>query len=283
MKRFYLGRSLIALLMLALCLLTPQALLAKDISPASHVVINAVQYNHVIWNGIPISFTVPVGQERILKFPSSVDFHNSNPKLTRREISIQNNHGFLYITAKRAFAPIRIAVTLNATGQVILMDLSAKPNVSDLPVSVVMAATPTTIANGPVAKPQLINYVTLMRYALQHLYAPSRLVQEKPAISRTPMYTHKSVNLFRNSHVVAMPLMSWHGGNFYVTAILLKNPWHERIRLDPRTVYGQWLAASFYPTNYVTPSGSVHDRTTLLLISDRPFHSALNVLRGYRG
>tara|TARA_B100001996_G_scaffold354626_1_gene316686 strand:- start:726 stop:1556 length:831 start_codon:yes stop_codon:yes gene_type:complete len=273
----------IALLSGALCSLAPLPLLAQDVSPALHVVSNAVQYNHVIWNGIPISFTVPVGQERILKFPSAVDFHNSNPKLTRHEISIQNNHGFLYITAKRAFSPIRIAVTLNATGQVILLDLSAKPNVSDLPVSVVMAASPATPANGKAVKPQLVNYVTLMRYALQHLYAPRRLIQANPAIPRTPMYTHKSVNLFRNSEVIAMPLMSWHGGNFYVTAVLLKNPWHDRRRLDPRNIYGQWLAASFYPTNDVMPSGSVHDRTMMLLISDRPFHSALTALRGYRG
>ena len=83
--------------LLLLCLLLPfDVAFATDVDPVSNVEVNTLHYDHAVWNGIPIRFIVPVGQERILKFPSSVTLHNNNPNLTTDKVSIQNNNGFLY-------------------------------------------------------------------------------------------------------------------------------------------------------------------------------------------
>lgn len=264
-------------------LTTTCAFATQDTTPASQMVATQPHYDHAVWNGMPISFVVPVGQERVLRFPGRVVLHNRNPALTTSKVRILNNDGFLYIKAKQAFAPIRIPIELEKSSKVILVDLSAQPNTVDTPVSVVVPGAPTKQASThPKKPPQIITYVTMMRYAIQHLYAPERLLKVSNVIHRTPMYTSRSVNLFNNNDVMAMPLISWRGGNLYVTAVLLKNTWHQRLVLDPRNLNGNWLAASFYPTNFVTPMGSAHDRTTLFVLSDRPFNAALSQVRGYR-
>lgn len=249
------------------------------LSYSNNIIMNNINYDHVVWNGIPISFVVPVGKERILKFPSSVTLENTNVKLTRDKVSILNNAGFLYISAKKKFANIRISVVIKTTGKVVLIDLSAKAHGSVTPVKIMLPSIESKTTQKH--KSQLINYVTLMRYAIQHLYSPQRLIKENNDITRTAMYTTSSVNLFNNSNVIAMPLLSWRGGDLYITAVFLKNVWQERIVLDPRNINGHWLATSFYPTNFVDTQDSNHDRTIMFVISDQPFNSALQQMRGY--
>ena len=261
--------------------------IAADIAPSTQVVANQVAYQHVLWDGIPISFSVPVGQERILKFPQPVTLHNTNASLTTDKVAILNNNGFLYVTAKKAFSSIRVPVVISGTGEVVLIDLSAKQSTNDTPVAVMLSDAERRTSSSPnnttatVSQAQSITFVTMMRYAITHLYAPKRLVSDNPAIARAPMFTSRSVHLFEDGNVTAMPLVSWQGGDLYVTAILLKNRWSSRIVLDPRHIQGHWLAASFYPSNYVMPEGQLHDQTTLYLVSDRPFNDALNEVRGY--
>lgn len=262
---------------------------ALDVSPSSNVVVNDVQYDHVVWDGIPIGFAVPVGQERILKFPGSVTLNNSNARLTTDKVSIQNNAGFLYIKAKKEFRPIRLDFTLSSTGQVILVDLSANDNVSNTPVSVVLSdnnnqnTSPTSPNNTHQDQNniQSVNDVTLMRYAIQHLYAPERLISHNNSITRVPMETQQSVNLFDDKSVLAMPLISWNAGDLYVTAILLKNNWDEKILLNPRNINGNFIAASFYPSRIINSKGSNNDRSTVFLVSNEPFNDALNQMKEY--
>ena len=61
---------------------------------------------HVLWDRTPISFEIPLGKERMITFPESVIFHNTNPELTTDRVSTLNNAGTLYIQAKKAFDPI---------------------------------------------------------------------------------------------------------------------------------------------------------------------------------
>ncbi len=270
-------------LLIALVLSLPLAnTFVSDASPTSNVVEGNIPFEHVVWNGLPISFIAPVGQERILKFPGAVALNNSNPKLTTDKVSILNNAGFLYITAKKTFAPIRIPFVIKQSGEVVLVDLSAQTNGNDTPVSVVLRSQASKVKTGaPSQKSQVVNLVSLMRYAIQHLYSPERLMKENTLITRAPMYTTRSVNLFRDSSVMAMPLVSWRGGDMYVTAVLLKNVFNVSETLDPRVINGHWLAASFYPSNQVSANGQKGDRTTMFLVSSRPFNEALNQVRGY--
>lgn len=259
---------------------------APDAQTNTQLVTDQIHSEHVVWNKIPISFVVPVGTERLISFPGPVVFHNTDPTLTSDKIAILNNAGTLYIKAKQAFDPIRVPIILKETGEVILLDLSAKANADDSPAEVLLPTSPSdqqgTNKTASEARTASVDYPRLMRFAIQHLYAPTRLVHEDSAIYRTPMYTSKSVFLVPNNKVTAMPLIGWRGGDLYITAILLKNILKERVHLNPTALNGRWLAASYYPTNYLTPQGTKHDRTTLFLISNRPFNEALNSMREYR-
>ena len=237
---------------------------------------------HAVWQGLPISFVIPVGKERILKFPSAVTLRNQNPKLTKDKVRILNNEGFLYIKAKKTFKAIRLPVKIKKTGEVVLIDVSTQKKGATTPLSVVLSSKKQDSNAHPKRHAAFINYVTLMRFAIQHLYAPKRLVRDKTALFRTPMQTTKSVHLLDDDAVLAMPLVSWQGGRLYVTAVLLKNIRDQRAKLDPRHLNGHWLAASFYPTNFVAPKGQNNDRTTLFLVSDRPFNQALHQINEVR-
>ncbi len=124
--------------------------------------------------------------------------------------------------------------------------------------------------------------MSLLRYAIQHLYSPERLVHEDGAFSRTPMFTSRSVALVNQAAVLAMPLASWQAGAYTVTAVLLKNTTRHRVLLSPQTLHGSWLATSFYPSNYVNARGHLRDRTTVFVVSDQPFNQALQAARAYR-
>ncbi len=267
---------------------------AQDITPSANIVTNNIPTEHVVWDRIPIEFIIPVGQERMLTFPGQVDFHNTDQSLTTDKISVLNNNGTLYIKAKKAFDPVRVPIILKKTGAVVLVDFLAKPDADDTPVEVVMSQSSKTkaskVSDNGTQKNQKnptapINYITLMRYAIQHLYGPERLMQENPQLNRTPMYTAKSVNLFYNTDAMAMPLISWRGGDLYVTAVLLKNLKEtketKKIFLDPRKLIGSWLAISFYPIDFLTPKDTLHDRTTIFLISSSAFNEALHKTRGF--
>lgn len=238
---------------------------------------------HVIWDRVPIPFTIPMGAERMITFPDKVELHNTDPQLTLDKVNILNNAGTLYIRAKQTFSSIRVPVVLTKTGTVILLDISAKPNAEDTPVEVVLKDTKENSKTDSVntGDESSINYTTLMRYAISHLYGPVRLIKEDMRINRVPMFTSKSVKLVYGDQVMSMPIASWHGGDLYVTAILVKNIWKQKFTLDPRRLQGAWCVASFYPTRNLDSIGSLRDRTTIFLISKLPFHEALHSMRGF--
>ena len=243
---------------------------------------SSVRYEHALWEGVPIQVTVPVGEERIVKFEGPVEVHNTNSMLTSDKVSLLNNNGFLYLKAKTAFEAIRVPVTIKKTGEVVLVDLSGSASAEDTPLEIVSAHEKAVSESSGSTSPEEVNFVTLTRTAIQELYAPQRLIEPHPSIVRVPMYTAKSVALFSDGSVMGMPLASWRGGNFYVTAVLLKNTFKETQSLDPRHLSGNWLAASFYPSNAVTAAGTDQDRTTLFLISNEPFNASLLYLKRYR-
>lgn len=263
-----------------------------DVVPGQGINISAPNAEHVTWNGTPISFTVPVGDERLISFPSEVEFKNMDPGLTSDKVAITNNGGTLYIRALQPFSPIRTYVSIKSTGQIIYLDLSAQNGGDDNPVSVLTASTAqsnsssTASVTSNAASP---NYVSMLQYAVAQLYWPERLLSQQNQnpdyfnFARTPMYTTHSVHLIMGNNVLAIPKASWRNGDLFVTAVLLMNPNKEQINLDPFNGFiGNWDAKAFYPTNYLTAQGTANDRTVVFLVSDEPFNSALNSSPDYR-
>lgn len=238
---------------------------------------------HVLWDKMPISFQVPVGSERIISFPDKIILNNIDNNLTRDKVSILNNQGSLYIKAKKVFSPVRVAVTMQSTKDVVLVDISSSENASSKHLEVILnkkqQVAENDRENDSSSKHASIDYVGLMRFAIQELYSPERLLTANNRFNRTPMYTEKSIPLYWNKPIMALPVSSWSSDNLYVTAILLKNTSSRKVDLTLDDIRGSWLAASFYPSDYIDAKGKRQDRTTLFLISAKPFSDAFNSIK----
>lgn len=262
-------------------------------------------HEHVVWQQTPIDVVLPVGKERMVSFPGAVSFGYDKSVLGDSILGVQNNNSTLYLTAKSAFTTRRVEVKCNDSGQIILLNLSAQANASDTALDIVMAQPqasqalsppPSLTSNITSASDQsaqstgmsssftdnTMSYVELTRFAVQQLYAPKRLLVQPPDIYRTPMYTHKTVPLFLDGSVLAMPLASWHGGDLTVTAVLLRNQLQQTNTLDARNLCGSWQAAAFFPQTLLAPAGQRADSTTVFLVANRAFSDAMQTcLRGF--
>ncbi len=262
------------------------------------IVANATSNDeHIVWVKTPINFVVPLNHQRMLSFPNRVQVDNNNPDLTTDKVTIYNNAGTLYVTAHKVFKPILLQIKLMASGEVVLVYLSSSANVEDNhPLDVVIPSISPSAYNAGKnqQKPTVtINDVSLLRFAVQQ-FGVKRLASQPNNISRTPMYTHKAINIYYGDAVEGFPLISWRAGDLYVTAVQLKNTTDQMIQLDPRKLIGHWQAAGFYrfdamktltvpvvPFNTLTPRGSKRDFTLLFVVSSRPFGESLSALNPF--
>lgn len=264
-------------------------------SAAPTVVANTeVPDEHVVWIKKPIEFVVPVGQQRLLSFPKRVELVNSNPALTSDKVSVLNNNGTLYLTAKKPFAPLLVSVRLVDSGEVVLVSLSGSQNAKDLtPLDVVLPSGPSVYQASPQQPNVTVDLVSLMRFAVQQ-FGVARVATHPAGIVRTPMFTHQAVPLVAGGQIESFPLVSWRGGDLTVTAVELKNLSRHTLTLKTSQLVGDWQAASFYrfdqmrdllhprvPFQVVTPVGTKRDFTLVFVISTQPFGQALTAQRPF--
>lgn len=243
---------------------------------------SAAQFNpqHIVWDHMPIDVILPVGKERIVVFPGKVQFGYDRTVLSSDMLQVQNNDGALYFRAEKSFLSQRVEVKLVSSGKVILLNLSAQTNASDTPLSVLVASQSAKITQNDQDVPLNIDYPILLRFAVQQLYAPERLLTKPAYIYRVPMRVNRTVSLFVDDNIVAMPQISWRGGNLYITAVILRNISNYLACLNLKNIEGDWLAASLFPSSKLLPkdtliNGVPRDSTTLFLVSKKPFDEAL--------
>lgn len=229
----------------------------------------------VVWRKIPIAVELPVGSERLVHFPGPVKV--GLPPELQGLVRVQSIAGTLYLLAHQPFGSTRVIVRSVDNGQVYLLDLSASPEAGNSNPVVVYLPDEPGADNGlsesdAAALPQY-GYVTLTRFAAQQLYAPARLLRDLPAVVRVPV-KREPVALVRGNAVDAVPLVAWRAGDLYLTAARLTNKTNRPQTLDPRTLRGRWLTASFQH-NRLHVAGTETDRTVVYLISDRPFAASL--------
>lgn len=247
---------------------------------------------HVIWDKAPIQMSLPIGQERMITFPTQVvvDVDDSGHPLTSDELKMLNNDGTLYLTANKDFTTTRLYVkevtgtedkTGNAIfGDTILLDITPTDNADDTPMIVVTKDTQSSIVNQQpnrqgTQQEDAVSLVSLNRFAIQELYAPKRLITTPAGIYRAPMHTSKTVHLIVNDNVIAMPLASWRADSMTVTAVLLRNMNNYKVKLTADEVLGQWSSAVFYPRVSLSKRGSKNDSTTIFVTSNNDFNDAL--------
>ncbi len=244
----------------------------------SEVGLNPSSDEHIVWQRAPIAITLPVGKERFVSFPNEVQFGYNTQLLPSTMLRVENDHRTLYLLAKQPFEGMRTEAKLS-NGEIILLDINAKQEADDNPVDIVLPAIPSTHPDKGQSdlSTDQVTYVTLMRYAIQQLYAPEYLLKQSTDMTRFPMETAHAVPMFLDGSASAMPLTSWRGGDLYVTAVFVKNVLHQPLILDPKVLCGAWKATSFYPQTILSFHGAElnQDATTAFLISDRPFSQAI--------
>jgi integrating conjugative element protein (TIGR03749 family) len=239
----------------------------------------AANTEHVVWDKTPIHLTLPLNQERLVRFPQAVHVIENE---AGDKVSVLKVQDAIYLKAREPLNNQRLLLQLMPQGEVIILSLSADDKITITePVEVLLEKTDSTPQTPEVKNNPDLNAITLTRFAIQSLYAPERLLVVPAGVSRTPMQTRRNIHLMYGATVSAHPLLSWHGGDFYVTAVELENQLKQEVILDPRQILGNWQTATFYPTNTLTGRGHSHNTTTVFLVSDRPFNEALQGSREF--
>lgn len=229
------------------------------------------------WNKTPIQLDLKVGHERLVHLPGPVKV--GVPASLQPLLRTQSVNGTVYLLANGPFDATRVMARSIDGGQIFLFDVSAsKEGGQTHPVQVYVKANgerQSGTSDSSVTSPDTIaqySYVALTRFAAQQLYAPARLIQDRPGIVRVPV-KREPVPLLRGGAVDAAPLVAWRAGGLYVTAVKLTNHADQPQTLDPRNLRGTWLAATFQH-NRLLAAGNEADTTAVYLISARPFEAA---------
>jgi len=239
----------------------------------------AFDAEHVLWDKTPVHLNIPLNAERLIHFPQAISIVDNE---AGEKVAVLKIQDALYIKANVAFENKRLLVQLMPQGEVIILNLTANEKITiSQPVEILLDNKEEANSNQKeTANTFDINAITLTRFAIQSLYAPQRLLVIPESVGRVPMQTRRQINLIYGANMESRPLISWHAGTFYVTAIELKNLLNKEVVVDPRRVLGNWQTATFYPTNTLAPRGK-EDTTTVFLVSDRPFNEALVSSREY--
>ncbi len=228
------------------------------------------------WNKVPVEIVLKTDTETQVQFPAPVKV--GVPAGLKAELRTQSVGDTVYFQASAAFETTRIVVQTRDGAHTYLLDLAASATADLRPllriVDAAMQDKPdeTSDVDADLASTRQSDPVALTRYAAQQLYAPSRLLNDVPAIVRVPVRTER-VDLFRGGSVTAVPLIAWRSGVLHVTAVKLTNTGSAPIELDPRALRGAWLTATFQH-NRLLAAGDEADTTVVYLVSARPFAAA---------
>ena len=180
----------------------------------------------------------------------------------------------VYLLAQAPFDSSRLMVRELDSGHIYLLDVTAvEEGGATHPIQITVAGDSGTAkdvatgANG--SGPSQPGYIQLTRFAAQQLYAPIRLVKDRPGIVRVPV-KRDAIDLLHGGTVEAIPLVAWRANGLYVTAVKLTNRTEQPQTLDPRDLRGTWLSATFQH-HRLLPLGDEADTTAVYLISARPF------------
>lgn len=250
-----------SLMMVLVCLLLAEIASSESVPPL-----------HIRWERAPLAIALTVGEERMLHFRAPVSV--GVPAALEPLLRTQTVNGTVYLLAHTAFPAARLIVRELDGGQVYLLDVTAtEVGGLRLPLTVVAPeADREDFRSPPDSDPRHVGYVTLTRYAAQQLYAPLRLLSAEPGIVRQPV-RREPVRLIPGDSVMAIPLAAWRAESLYVTAVKVTNRRKTAQVLDPRTLRGEWLAATFQHARLL-PAGDEADTTAVYLVSAQPFEAS---------
>ena len=221
------------------------------------------------WERLPLAVPLVIGQERVVFVDEAVRV--GLPSTLSGKLRVQSTGGTLYLRASEAIAPTRLQLQSVATGEIILLDIAATSGDQALePVRILRNAevqvTEGEPSTAPIAEHTPIP-VALTRYAAQSLYAPLRTVESLPGVRQVPLKRRSALpTLLPSENVSSTPIAAWRLGDYWVTAVKLRNRGPETVQLDPRQVQAKLFAATFQHA-FLGPVGSAEDTTIAYLVT----------------
>ena len=231
------------------------------------VLAQAVELMH--WERLPLAVPLVINQERVIFVDG--DVRVGVPSILTGKLRVQSTGGTLYLRASEAIAPTRVQLQTVATGEIILLDIATTPGDQPLePVRILKnaQAQPTEAESSTVPVPERTPIpVALTRYAAQSLYAPLRTVESLPGVRRVPLKLRTELpTLLPTENVSSTPIAAWRLGDYWVTAVKLRNRGPETVQLDPRRLQAKLFAAAFQHA-FLGPVGSAEDTTIAYLVT----------------
>jgi integrating conjugative element protein (TIGR03749 family) len=228
---------------------------------------------HRVWNKAPLHIVLPVGLERRIDFPISVQLQvPTSVKALSERIQITES-GSVYWIASKPFEKQRVNA-ITTTGYSYILDIEARPKGHRHPIVIIDERIPAEVANTNQSGKQALDYdyVDLARFAAQSVYAPERLIKTLPGIQRIQVNS-VPLPLVKGADLLTEPMAQWMAHtipSLYVTAIRVTSNSLDTITLDPRLLRGDFLAASSQHA-FVNPAGEEGDTTTWYVITGQPF------------
>ncbi|MGJ8518367.1 TIGR03749 family integrating conjugative element protein [Carnimonas bestiolae] len=229
------------------------------------------------WDRLPLTIDLPVGQERVVALDRNVEVGLPKSIANEETLRVQSSGGAIYLKANKAFDTQRVGLKDVQSGEIILVDLTAKKDgASSEDIKVVDETSSSKSTTGQDDSPNdndeqahgTPTPVLLTRYAAQTLYAPERTIENVSGITRSAMRLPASMpSLLPSLPVSLTPLAAWKMGNYVATAVRITNEDPARsFKMDPRWLQGQLYSATFmHPT--IGPRGSADDTTTVFVVT----------------
>ncbi len=240
---------------------------------------------HRVWNKEPLRINLPIGVERTITFPGEVFMEipsEINDPVSRIQV---RSDGTVYWLANGAFNQKRIIVK-SKFGRVYLLDVSAIEGASTTPIVIVdelinskypkNTNSSSTDSQQNILQNITYDYVDLMRFAAQSMYAPKRLIKAIPGITKFPVI-HRSLPIYQGQTLTIVPIKQWKTASIpslYVVALKAINNTSKLQEIDVRKIRGKWLARTSQH-GAVGSKGSATEETTIYLISNSPLQESI--------
>lgn len=231
------------------------------------------------WKRLPLPVQLSVGHERIIFVDRNVRV--GAPRSLQNSLRIQSVAGAVYLLASEQIPPSRLHLKDAESGEIILLDIATIDSGAELePARIVFQedqVPPVAVEEEPAGDSSPVDErpqrrktpipLALTRYAAQMLYAPLRTVEPLPGVRQVPVRLAGPLDTLIPTHEVsATAKVAWSLDQWYVTPVRITNRRAQRIELDPRTVQGDFYAATFQHLT-LGPAGSPEDTTTLYLVT----------------
>lgn len=245
-------------------------------------VANSAESNRVlVWGQEAMKLTLSVGNERLIEFPQPlIDLQMPNyitsPAMSRPELLPD---GRLFWLANDEWEEVRIRA-IGADGEVYLLDVDATTAANDNnPIQIIKSEKIDLDRLSELEQSSVpsggYDYIDLAKYAAQHVYGPSRLVEPLSGVRRTEM-NQEPVDIYRGVGLELYTVAQWKSEypEQYVTILKVVNSTHEDIEIDPRKMRGDWLYAAPHNAT-VMPFGYMGDTTHIYLVSNQSFYQSI--------